>query len=642
MSGESAYVRELAETIGPRPATTDAEARAADWIAAVFEAKGLEVGRQDFDTPRTDSWGPFISYVAGVVAVAAAYLSMLRVGAFLLSLVAAVLLTLDLTGRFSLASWLPKGPSQNIVAKLCPNVRRNETVRRIVVVANIDSALPSLITNTGLVRSQALIARLTLGASWLIPLLVLAAVVPWNLPGQPYLWYLSLVPAVWLLFPIFVTLQRELVAKASDGANANASGVAAMLGVVDRLLPEKDGVVIHAEMRDTPRVAEPVKWGAEAMPQDSVLKYSPAGSLDPRWPSAPDDDDGIEPWRSVEPGSGQANFDGLDDGSAFAGTSRGRDTGSEQAPRPAPRLPFADDDLIDDAFADADPSTRRRAEETPPSGPVFEDAEVGGIDAPRNTGKDAGEKGSVFGWLGVDKGWDAKRKGREIGSWDKFEDESDDETGWKGGSVSDDLGSGVPSRKTDDAYQDPRGDDQSFTGSHRLDVDDPGFMSDEIARIRRKVTQGVDRELSEKEIWFVATGAGEIGAWGMRAFLNENEAELRCALIVGLYGVGTGSLAYIDAEGGPIGIIRSDRRVVSAAKRVARDCEMPLKAATSRWAVTDIGVALRARYRAMSVMAFDINGRLGNWRSSEDTADRVAEENLTAAADFVTALIREL
>jgi hypothetical protein len=128
----------------------------------------------------------------------------------------------------------------------------------------------------------------------------------------------------------------------------------------------------------------------------------------------------------------------------------------------------------------------------------------------------------------------------------------------------------------------------------------------------------------------------------MRAFLKENEEDLRDALFIGLYGVGTGSLAYIDAEGGPIGTARSDRRVVSAAKRVARDRELPLAAATSNWAVTDIGVALRNRYRAMSVMAFDINGRIGNWRSTEDTAERVEEENLTAAADFVTALIREL
>jgi hypothetical protein len=414
---------------------------------------------------------------------------------------------------------------------------------------------------------------------------------------------------------------------------------------VDRLIPEKGEVVIHAEPLDVPRMPEPVKWGAEPMPEDSVLKYSPPGSTEPGRAPLPDTDEDLAPWGDVEPGSGQAAFDGLDGGSASA-PDRGRSAEAETAARPTPRLPFGDDDLIDDAFADSGPAPRQRGEEATeaaPVGPVYTDAEVGGLDAPKNSAKDPDEKGSVFGWLGVDKGWDAKRKGREIGSWDKFEEEDEDGgAGWKGGSIDDDLGTGVPSRAFAAGYQDPRGEDQSFTGSTRLDVDDPDFTSDEIARIRRKVTQGVDRELSEKEIWFVATGAGEIGAWGMRAFLKENEEELRDALFIGLYGVGTGTLSYIDAEGGPIGTARSDRRMVSAAKRVARDREIKLKAATSHWAFTDIGAALRERYRGMSLMAFDINGRLGEWRSSEDTSDQVSEENVAAAADFATALIREL
>ena len=37
------------------------------------------------------------------------------------------------------------------------------------------------------------------------------------------------------------------------------------------------------------------------------------------------------------------------------------------------------------------------------------------------------EKGGVFGWLGVDKGWDARKKGAEIGSWDHFEDEEEED-----------------------------------------------------------------------------------------------------------------------------------------------------------------------------------------------------------------------
>ena len=86
-------------------------------------------------------------------------------------------------------------------------------------------------------------------------------------------------------------------------------------------------------------------------------------------------------------------------------------------------------------------------------------AEVGGLDAPKNGARDPDEKGSVFGWLGVDKGWDAKRKGREIGSWDKFEEEGEDDpdSGWKGGYVSDEPTEGVPAHRLGDEYRDPRG-----------------------------------------------------------------------------------------------------------------------------------------------------------------------------------------
>ena len=44
----------------------------------------------------------------------------------------------------------------------------------------------------------------------------------------------------------------------------------------------------------------------------------------------------------------------------------------------------------------------------------------------------------------------------------------------------------------------------------------------------------------------------------------------------------------------------------------------------------------------MSVMAFDINGRLPNWHWSTDTADAVSEKNIEVAADLVSAIIKDL
>jgi hypothetical protein len=260
----------------------------------------------------------------------------------------------------------------------------------------------------------------------------------------------------------------------------------------------------------------------------------------------------------------------------------------------------------------------------------------------------------VFGWLGVDKGWDARKKGAEIGSWERFDDEEEDDTGFKGGEVPEDSGGSGPSwdQPAPEPIGTPVGGASSLPRSGSVSdrmtfgdlpsIDDPGFTTEEIARIRRKVSQTTDRELTEKEIWFVGTGAGEVGGAGMKEFLKSHADELADAYFLGLYCVGTGSLRYVSEEGGPLSKVRADRRLVTAAKRVARDQDMPVKGRVSRWGVTDTFVARRRGMKAMSVMAFDINGRLGQWRSTGDTPDKVGQEELSLAADYVTALIREL
>ena len=51
------------------------------------------------------------------------------------------------------------------------------------------------------------------------------------------------------------------------------------------------------------------------------------------------------------------------------------------------------------------------------------------------------------------------------------------------------------------------------------------------ARIRRRVTETVDRELTEKEIWFVATGSEEVGTLGMQALLRDVTARDNDAVV---------------------------------------------------------------------------------------------------------------
>jgi hypothetical protein len=215
---------------------------------------------------------------------------------------------------------------------------------------------------------------------------------------------------------------------------------------------------------------------------------------------------------------------------------------------------------------------------------------------------------SLRDWLGIGRGFDVRKAGKEIANWDNLDDE--DEFGFKAGTAGDEWG-----------------------GSHETE--------DVAARIRRRVTESVDRALSEKEIWFVATGAHESGAWGMRAFLDAFEGDLKDAFIINIDTVGVGTVAYVSTEGRGRRH-RADRRLTSQAKRTAREAGLSIKSESVRGMLTDATPALARHLKAMSVMAFDINGRLPYRHQADDTADAVSEATIEQATAFVSALVRDL
>jgi hypothetical protein len=405
--------------------------------------------------------------------------------------------------------------------------------------------------------------------------LTFLAALPWGFVEsmQPFLWYLTMIVAAYLLIPTFIDVQREIAKKQTDGANDNASGVAVMLDVLARAVPESDAPPPPEPVAEPAVQGEEAAWAAEMVPDDALLTYSPAVA-----PDAPEivRDDEVEWSESVSPDDTQTSL------------------ALEDAPGPAPEpgSALADPDEIDAEVGgdwDEDEGKKRRwpfgrrekAEEPPPSD-----------------------------WLGVDEGFDAREEGRKIGSWDEFDD-SDDDFGAKGG-VAD-----------------------------FADIDAPDFAASEAARIRRHVTQGVDRALADKEIWFVATGAEEVGTWGMRALIRDFGEDLEDSYIVNIDNVGSGNVAWITKEG-MAKRYQSDRRLMSGARRAATENEIRVKGQEYRGLSTDATPALARGYRAMSVMAFDINGRLPDWHWTTDTVSNIDESNLETATEFVTALLREL
>lgn len=645
MGNLMSHVDYLSETIGPRPATTDAEERAAHYIRDVFESRGLEVETQAFDSPRTDGWAYVIYHALTIAAAVASRWSLL--GALVLGVLVAVVFWLDLDTRWGLTSLMPKGPSQNVIARHVPRIGRNERVARVVVVAHYDSARASLAFSPGMVKNFAGMFGLMKWCTYAVPVLVgvrmLAGLVPGSSVIGPWGWYVTLVPAAYLLMPLLIDVHRELFMHFTPGANDNASGVAAMLGVFERLVPEPDaGVLVSREARRarTEDARQPDGM-SEGMPEGSLLAYSPVGVPAGRGETWADDDDDISWDTGVM--SGQTSL-GLDAKRSYA----------DAAKIEKPRESHAADDEESMRLFGA-PAYHSPAPAAPPSAPAREQArparfEESGPDpfddldqgtapfdalseadfgAPAaapgmgqgqpeakrplfgSSRQPAAEKHGVRDWLGLGSDFDARKKGKDIGSWDNFEADDEDEKGWKGGAASIE------------------------------DESDPGYAASAAARIRRKVTMNVDRELVEKEVWFVATGAEEVGTVGMKAFLAAHGHDLADAVIINLDNVGSGAVAYVTREG-MAKRYDADRRLVGATRRAIRESDLPVKGREYRGLSTDATPALARGFRAMSVMAFDINGRLPNWHRTTDTADAVSEQNLQVAVDLVAAVIKEL
>jgi len=578
MTQLSEHIHELAEVIGPRPATTDAEAVAADYIQHQFESYELEVERQEFECQRTDSWAFAIYHVLIIGAVVLAKWAAWP--ALAIALLAAVVMLSELRSHRGVSRILSKGPSQNVIGRHVPRLRRGEHARRVVIVAHYDSPKSSSAFSPGMVKNLPLIGFLMRWATYLAPVVLLVNALPLTRGWRPYTWYVALAFGAVLLVPLFFELQRELAGHATDGANDNASGVAAMLGVLANTVPESD---------DRRMGVEPAHRGAEAayaadvVPDDAVFEYTPSARPAPapvrQTPPAqvlPEEDDDI-------------------------------DAGSYYAARAARSTGYGDVDELDEPFADAPDLD---------SAPLEEDDAA---PAPRRRWpwskrkKDAGRKGGVRDWLGVEGDFDARKEGATLGTWEHLADDDDDEDGFgfKGGMAG------------------------------QLGFEDPDFAAEEASRIRRRVTSGVDRSLSEKEVWFVATGAGDAGGCGMRAFLNEYAEDLRSALIINLECVGAGTLSWVTAENAGHRY-RADRRLSSTARRVAREADLPIQPHEYSGTSTDATQALVSGFKAMSVMAFDINGRIPNWHWHTDTADTVSEPSLELAATFVTELIKAL
>jgi len=598
------YARTLAEEIGPRPATTDSEHRAAEWLERTFSAHGLETEMQEFDAPHTYAWAYVLYHLLTMAAAfAAGFKAFLAWPAFAVAALVAFFLWMDLDTRWGLTRLMPKGPSQNVIARHVPRSRRGEQLRKIVIVAHYDSARSSLAFAPNMVSGFATTFGLLKFSTFVTPLLVLLMALPFKALDvlDPWLWYATMVVAGYLLIPTVINIHRELFMPFVNGANDNASGVAAMLGVMEQLVPAPDADSLATGSFASIRRSYDVAVEADVVPEGATLSYSPASTERPAT-QLPDDFTWADSAPERSPGQSVLEFDTIDFGAVGDGGRRASAPPSAAPPERKPAPSIGDDVLPPDI---AGPGADEIAEqERERKRRLF-----GGIGRKKSAPREAEQPSE---WLGVGDGFDARKAGKDIGSWDNFAVEDDDEDGfgWKGGWAGDDP------------------------------IGDPEFAANEAARIRRRVTESVDRELSEKEVWFVATGAEEVGTVGMQALLRDYGDDIRDALIINIDGCGAGQLFWASAEG-MARRYRADRKLVGLARRASRETETMIKPRVYKGLSTDASPALARGYHAMSIMAFDSSGLPVNWHWKSDTVDNLDGELIEKTAAFVAGIVRE-
>lgn len=232
------HARFLART--GRGSTTPAERQAAEYIQAQLASLGITNSRlQPFSGER--SLWLFIALICGLALVGHAAYWLLRIPAGDLPAVALSELAFGFSAylvwrRFTwhsypLQSSLPHAGSQNVIAKLPP---AGEVLRRVVLFAHLDSHRAVFWFATDfLVRLFIPISFITLFGIFIAgPLYLLSVLTHW----QAFAWF-ALAIAVFHFLGWFTGLTADL-GRYSPGANDNASSVATLLALSERLSME--------------------------------------------------------------------------------------------------------------------------------------------------------------------------------------------------------------------------------------------------------------------------------------------------------------------------------------------------------------------------------------------------------------------
>lgn len=270
----------LSQEIGPRPAGTEEEQRAALYISETLSAEtGLPTAMEDFQC-NPDSTLPraLVSGVAVVMTLIATIFSVVSVASVAIGFLCAILLAAEIFDKPVLSRLLNRGVSQNVVARYVPmkSAKQSSRRRKVIIVAHYDSGKIRRDLSTGVIGILPIMYWVEFGATALMPIVLLIRMIVGPSDGGLIAFNVALAVLMVLAVLPVVAFALEKLSTYNEGANCNASGVAVLMDVAARVaasrdLPDEDGAVIHGEA---------AAQSAGLVPEGAELVYNAPSNTD--------------------------------------------------------------------------------------------------------------------------------------------------------------------------------------------------------------------------------------------------------------------------------------------------------------------------------------------------------------------------
>lgn len=290
----------LSQEIGPRPAGTEEEQKASEYIAKRLRSTtGLKTEIEEFSCNSQPGVVEAICFGLSVLFTIIGMLApQVSVLAFAITSVCCALYLCEVFDKPVLSRLFTRGISQNVITRYKPVSKGGVRPRKVIIVANYDSDKVRAELSPGLMGAYPLLVKASTAAIVALPVLWLIRAAAAVTTGTAALIFnvIFIILSLVTVLPVVVFAMHRS-ATFNEGANSNASGVAAMMEIARRVAdaqtikePDLEGEepVIHGEEEayETGAVPEgvPVSYEVEAnVPADAEGSYEPSlGEVVPR------------------------------------------------------------------------------------------------------------------------------------------------------------------------------------------------------------------------------------------------------------------------------------------------------------------------------------------------------------------------